>query len=48
MVSKGQFVFQKTDGDWLVVSFSVKRSDQEQEPKRRHRRRRAPSEAEAS
>lgn len=32
-VSKGQFIFEKTDGEWLVVSFSVQRSDDEREPK---------------
>jgi hypothetical protein len=32
-VSKGQFVFEKIDGEWLVVSFSVQRSDEEREPK---------------
>ena len=33
LVSKGQFVFEKIDGEWLVVSFSVQRSDEEREPK---------------
>lgn len=33
MISKGQFVFEKVDGEWLVVSFSVQRSDEEREPK---------------
>jgi hypothetical protein len=32
-VSKGQFVFEKIDGEWLVVSFSVQRKDEEREPK---------------
>jgi hypothetical protein len=48
MISKGQYVFQKTDGDWLVVSFSVKRSDQEQEPKASASASASPSEAESS
>lgn len=33
LVSKGQFILMKSDGDWLVVSFSVQRSDEEREPK---------------
>jgi hypothetical protein len=33
LVSKGQFVFEKIDGDWLVVSFSVQRSDEERAPR---------------
>lgn len=33
MISKGQFVFEKVDGEWLVVSFSVQRSDEEREPR---------------
>ena len=33
LVSKGQFILEKSDGDWLVVSFSVQRSDEEREPK---------------
>ena len=33
LVSKGQFIFEKADGEWLVVSFSVQRSDEEREPK---------------
>jgi hypothetical protein len=33
LVSKGQFVLEKADGEWLVVSFSVQRSDEEREPK---------------
>ena len=33
LVSKGQFVFEKTDGEWMVVSFSVQRNDEEREPK---------------
>lgn len=48
MVSKGQYVFQKTDGDWLVVSFSVRRSDQEQEPTASASASVSPSEAESS
>lgn len=33
LVSKGQFVFEKSDGEWVVVSFSVQRNDEEPEPK---------------
>ncbi|MEX1262857.1 MAG: hypothetical protein WEE66_02810 [Actinomycetota bacterium] len=33
LVSRGQFILEKSDGDWLVVSFSVQRSDEEREPK---------------
>jgi hypothetical protein len=33
LVSKGQFVFEKSDGEWMVVSFSVQRNDEEREPK---------------
>jgi hypothetical protein len=33
LVSRGEFIFAKTDGEWLVVSFSVQRSDEEREPK---------------
>ncbi len=33
LISKGQFVFEKIDGDWLVISFSVQRRDEELEPK---------------
>lgn len=33
LVSKGQFVFEKSDGEWVVVSFSVQRNDEESEPK---------------
>ena len=33
LVSKGQFIFEKSDGEWLVVSFSVQRNDEEREPK---------------
>jgi hypothetical protein len=33
IVSKGQFVFEKTDGEWLVVSFSVQRNDEKRKPK---------------
>lgn len=33
LVSRGQFIFEKSDGDWLVVSFSVQRSDEERDPK---------------
>lgn len=33
LVSRGQFIFEKSDGAWLVVSFSVQRSDEEREPK---------------
>jgi hypothetical protein len=29
LVSKGQFIFEKADGDWLVVAFSVERKDVE-------------------
>ncbi|HEX7246732.1 MAG TPA: hypothetical protein VF351_01390 [Actinomycetota bacterium] len=32
-ISKGQFIFEKSDGTWLVVSFSVRRSDEAREPK---------------
>jgi hypothetical protein len=32
-VSKGQFVLEKSDGEWMVVSFSVQRNDEEREPK---------------
>ena len=31
LVSKGQFVFERADGEWVVVSFSVRRSDEERE-----------------
>lgn len=31
LVSKGQFIFEKIDGEWLVVSFSVQRRDEERE-----------------
>ena len=27
-VSKGRFIFQKRDGEWRVVSFSVQRNDE--------------------
>jgi hypothetical protein len=30
--SKGQYVFRKVDGDWKVVSFSVRRADTERAP----------------
>ncbi len=33
LVSKGQFIFEKSDGEWLVVSFSVQRNDEERRPK---------------
>ena len=33
LVSKGQFIFERTDGEWLVVAFSVQRNDEEREPK---------------
>lgn len=33
LVSEGAFVFEKIDGEWLVVSFSVSRSDDERQPK---------------
>lgn len=33
LVSRGQFIFEKSGGAWLVVSFSVQRSDEEREPK---------------
>ena len=32
MKSQGQFVFQKLDGDWKVVSFKVVRNDEQQAP----------------
>lgn len=32
LVSKGQFVFEKSDGEWVVVSFSVQRNDEEAKP----------------
>ena len=50
LVSKGQFVFEKTDGGLaIVVSFSVKRNDQEQaEPEASAAAAPSPSEAEAS
>lgn len=32
-VSKGQFIFEKSDDTWLVVSFSVQRSDEAREPR---------------
>jgi hypothetical protein len=32
MKSQGQFVFQKLDGDWKVVSFRVLRNDEQQAP----------------
>ena len=32
-VSKGQFIFERVDGEWLVVSFSVQRNDEERAPK---------------
>ena len=28
LVSRGQFIFEKDDGEWLVVSFSVQRNDE--------------------
>lgn len=33
LVSDGEFIFEKIDGEWLVVSFSVSRSDDERQPK---------------
>lgn len=33
MISHGQFIFGKVDGEWVVVSFSVERSDEERTPK---------------
>lgn len=33
LISKGQFVFEKSDGEWLIVSFSVQRNDKKREPK---------------
>ncbi|MGZ8594551.1 MAG: hypothetical protein ACXWYJ_02690, partial [Actinomycetota bacterium] len=30
--SKGQYVFRKVDGEWKVVSFSVRRADTEKAP----------------
>ena len=33
LISKGQFILQKHDGEWLVVSFSVQRNDEEREIK---------------
>jgi hypothetical protein len=32
-ISRGQFIFEKSDGEWLVVSFSVQRRDEAREPK---------------
>jgi hypothetical protein len=32
-VSDGEFILEKIDGEWLVVSFSVQRGDEEREPK---------------
>jgi hypothetical protein len=31
IVSKGEFIFEKSDGEWLVTAFSVQRNDQEDE-----------------
>jgi hypothetical protein len=31
LVSKGQFILQKDDGEWVVVSFSVQRHDEKRE-----------------
>jgi len=31
LVSTGEFILEKVDGEWLVVSFSVRRSDDERE-----------------
>jgi len=28
LVSRGQFIFEKDDGEWRVVSFSVQRNDE--------------------
>ena len=33
MISTGQFIFGRVDGEWVVVSFSVQRSDEERTPK---------------
>lgn len=32
LISRGQFIFEKSDGDWRVVSFSVQRRDEAREP----------------
>jgi hypothetical protein len=48
LVSKGQFVFQKADGEWVVVSFSVQRSDEEEATSPSASASAEPSEAEAS
>lgn len=32
LISRGQFIFEKSDGEWLVVSFSVQRRDEAREP----------------
>ncbi len=50
LVSKGQFVFEKDDGEWVVVSFSVRRADEERASRRRRPASASaePSEAEAS
>lgn len=48
LVSKGQFVFQKADGEWVVVSFSVQRSDEEEATQPSASASVEPSEAEAS
>ena len=32
MTSKGQYVFQRVDGDWRVVSFKVLRDNEVQAP----------------
>lgn len=31
-VSTGQYIFQKSDGEWLVTAFSVQRKDEQEEP----------------
>lgn len=31
LISRGQFIFEKSDGEWLVVSFSVQRRDEARE-----------------
>lgn len=33
LVSKGQFIFEKSDGEWLVTAFSVQRNDKQDEPR---------------
>jgi hypothetical protein len=48
MVSKGEFIFEKDDGEWLVMSFSVQRDDEAREPKPSASATAEPSEAEAT